>query len=36
MPVCLNRKMDQEWLDVRALDDFAYPNYDPDLVANEI
>ena len=36
MPVCLNRKMDQEWLNGRVLEDFAYPNYDPNLVAHEI
>lgn len=36
MPVCLNRDMDKDWLEGRKLQDFAYPNYNPNLVAEEI
>lgn len=35
MPVCLDRKMDREWLGGRSLEEFAYPNYDPYLIACE-
>jgi len=36
MPVCLDRRMDQEWLNGRNLQDFSYPNYNPDLVAEDV
>lgn len=35
MPVCLNRKMDKEWLDGTSMEHFAYPKYDPDLIVRE-
>lgn len=35
MPVCLNRTMDIDWLEGRPLQEFAFPNYDPQLVAED-
>lgn len=35
MPVCLDRRMDKDWLEGRSLQDFSYPNYNPNLVAED-
>lgn len=35
MPVCLDQRMDKGWLEGRDLQDFSYPNYNPNLVAEE-
>lgn len=36
MPVCLNKDSGNAWLQGRDRMDFSFPNYDPDLIAEEI
>lgn len=35
MPVCLDRNMDRKWLRGVPMEEFSFPKYDPDLVAEE-
>lgn len=36
MPVILSKKVERDWLDDTKLEDFAFPNYSADLIAQEI
>jgi putative SOS response-associated peptidase YedK len=36
MPILLDKKIQCRWLDDQPLDDFAFPNYDPKLVAKTV
>lgn len=36
MPVCLNKDSGNAWLRGRDRMDLSFPNYDPDLIAEEI